>query len=69
MNKPVSVPFGNPDLQVFAETAITDPAELAAVAKRSPHPRRLPGWLKWTLGIAALTAAVVAGTLLGRFVL
>jgi hypothetical protein len=57
------------DLQVFTDIAVTDPVELAKLAKGLRRPRRLPRWLKWTLGIAALTAALGAGILLGRFVL
>jgi hypothetical protein len=67
MNKSLSNPLGDADLQVFTETAISDPAELAALGKTSGRPHRLPCWLKWALGAAALVVALAAGALLGHF--
>jgi hypothetical protein len=61
--------FSDGPVQEFTDIAVTDPVELAKLAKKSHRPRRLPLWLKWTLGIAALAAALTAGALLGRFIL
>ncbi len=69
MNKSLSNPLGDTDFQVFTETAISDPAELAALGRTSGRPHRLPRWLKWALGVAALAAALAAGALLGHFLL
>jgi hypothetical protein len=69
MNKSLSDPLGDPDLQVFTDVAVTDPVELAKLTQGLRRPYRLPRWLKWALGIAALTAALVAGALLGHFLL
>jgi hypothetical protein len=55
-------------LQEFTDRAITDPARLAETAKKSRRPVKRPPWFWPVVFAGAVTAALIVGILLGRFV-
>jgi hypothetical protein len=61
--------FGDPDMQVFTDQAITDPVRLAETEKKSRRPIQWPRWFWRLLFAGSVTVALGVGILLGRFVL
>jgi hypothetical protein len=61
--------FGSEPLQEFVGPAIDDPAVLAALEKKTRRAARQSPRLWALAGAAALVAALVAGVLLGRYIL
>ena len=61
--------MGSPQLQEFAEDAITDPVQLAAIARRLRRPFKLTKLQRWLIGTGTILAVLIIGALLGHYVL